>query len=240
MAFIFKALRRNGSMQENSNPLLVQSAQRNCRDSRPQLFQSQRHRTRTLLSYISRFFFWSSGYNKRFTKPSQFYCIYLFIVCWYQVIYEIFKISGCPEFVCQKNRGLETTRKFEFATYLLASIGSALSYMLMLLCLNMLYKRDSNGITPYNGLKDMSNSKAKIVLPMVLLSSALFSSYFILFLYIAITQHEIRGYKLVVYTISVLCEFIAQWVGMVSLYAFSCSTFAIGKSLFASLLSSEQ
>ena len=112
--------------------------------------------------------------------------------------------------------------------------------MLMLLCLNMLYKRDSNGITPYNGLKDMSNSKAKIVLPMVLLSSALFSSYFILFLYIAITQHEIRGYNLVVYTISVLCEFIAQWVGMVSLYAFSCSTFAIGKSLFASLLSSEQ
>lgn len=156
------------------------------------------------------------------------------------MIYEIFKISGCPEFVCQKNRGLETTRKFEFATYLLASIGSALSYMLMLLCLNMLYKRDSNGITPYNGLKDMSNSKAKIVLPMVLLSSALFSSYFILFLYIAITQHEIRGYRLVVYTISVLCEFIAQWVGMVSLYAFSCSTFAIGKSLFASLLSSEQ
>ena len=240
MAFIFKALRRNGSMQENSNPLLVQSAQRNCRDSRPQLFQSQRRRTRTLLSYISRFFFWSSGYNKRFTKSSQFYCIYLFIVCWYQVIYEIFKISGCPEFVCQKNRGLETTRKFEFATYLLASVGSALSYMLMLLCLNMLYKRDSNGITPYNGLKDMSNSKAKIVLPMVLLSSALFSSYFILFLYIAITQHEIRGYRLVVYTISVLCEFIAQWVGMVSLYAFSCSTFAIGKSLFASLLSSEQ
>ena len=236
MAFVFKALRRNGSMQENSNPLLVQTAQKSCRDSRPQLLQSRGQKARTLLSYISRFFFWSSGYNKRFTKPSQFYCIYLFIVCWYQVIYEIFKISGCSEFVCQKNRGLDTTRKFEFATYLLASIGSALSYMLMLLCLNMLYKRYSNGITPYSGLKDMSNSKAKIVLAMLLVSSAVFSSYFFLFLYIAITQHKIRGYRLVVYTISVLCEFIAQWVGMVSLYAFSCSTFAIGKSGFASLL----
>ena len=236
MAFVFKALRRNGSMQENSNPLLVQTAQKNCRDSRPQLLQSRRCRTRTVLSYISRFFFWSSGYNKRFTKPSQLYCIYLFVVCWYQVVYEIFKISGCQEFGCQKNRELEATRKFEFATYLLASIGSALSYMLMLLCLNILYKRDSNGITPYSGLKDMSDSKAKIVLPMVLVSSAVFSSYFFLFLYIAITQHGIRGYRLVVYTISVLCEFIAQWVGMVSLYAFSCSTFAIGKSVFASLL----
>ena len=40
MAFVFKALQRNVSMQENSNPLLVQSAQKNCRDSRPQLFQS--------------------------------------------------------------------------------------------------------------------------------------------------------------------------------------------------------
>ena len=102
----------------------------------------------------------------------------------------------------------------------------------MLLCLNTLYKRNSNGITPYKGLKDMSNSKAKVTFIMVLLSCAVFGAYFILFIFIAMNQNKLIEYRMILYTISVLCEFIAQWVEMVSLYAFSCSTFAIGKSLF--------
>ena len=230
MAFIFKVLQRNGIIKEDCSPLVLQSPQKNCRDSRS---QSLRTKTKILLSYISRFFFWSSGYNKRFTKLSQLYCIYLFIVCWYQVIYEIYKIAGCPEFTCSiTDEVIGTTMEFEFVSYLSASIGSACSYTMMLLCLNTLYKRNSNGITPYKGLKDMSNSKAKVTFIMVLLSCAVFGAYFILFIFIAMNQNKLIEYRMILYTISVLCEFIAQWVGMVSLYAFSCSTFAIGKSLF--------
>ena len=234
MAFIFKALQRNGIISEDSSPLVLQSPQKNCRDSRSQSLQTK---TKILLSYISRFFFWSSGYNKRFTKCSQLYCIYLFIVCWYQVVYEIYKIAGCPEFTCSiTDEVIGTTLEFEFVSYLSAAIGSACSYTMMLLSLNMLYKRNSNGITPYKGLKDMSNSKAKVTFIMVSLSCAVFCAYFILFLFIAMNQNKLIEYRMVLYTISVLCEFIAQWVGMVSLYAFSCSTFAIGKSVFVSFV----
>lgn len=208
-------------------PLIESSPQRNCRESRPHYLVYQWGSTKQLLSYLLRFFFWSSGYNKRLTFISQLYSFYLFIVCWYQVFYEIARTAGCPEFKCTSTHiNVHSTKQLEYASFLSASIGSACSYTFMLFCLNVIYKPRGNGISPYFGLKDMANSKAKIILITMLISGGIFIGYIALFVYIYYTEgHKPRR---AVYLISLLCEFIAEWVAIVSLYAFSCSSFAVG------------
>lgn len=228
MTCCFTALRRNGSLSEELMPMLSTTPQLNCRQSRPSNLLNQRRKSKRILSYLLRFIFWSSGYNKRFTTASQLYSIYLFIVCWYQVLYEVYKIAGCPEFNCTEAYDIHTTRELEYVSYLSSSLGSAASYTFMLLCLNIIYKQYSNAITPYSGLKDMSNSKAKVIFTMVVLSASIYICYLLLFVYIVTTTMTYEGWRLGVYLISIFCEFIAQWVAMVSMYAFSCSAFAVG------------
>lgn len=76
----------------------------------------------------------------------------------------------------------------------------------------------------------MPKTKIKIMFVVVLVSSTFFVTYFFLFLYIEMAHRDLTGFSLFVYIFSLSCEFVAQWVGMVSLYAFSCSICAIGKS----------
>ena len=211
-------------------PLLIAQPQKNCRQSRPEDWQNQRRKTKVILSLLLRFSFWSSGYNKRLTYLSWLYSCYLFMICWYQVVYEVSKIVGCPEFTCSENLTIHSTRELEYISYLAASIGSACSYTFMLLCLNIVYKQHSNSISPYVGLKDMANSKAKIILVTVITSSSIFVMYVLMFVYQMLTEVQYSDKsRQALYLFSLICEFIAEWVGIVSLYAFACSSFAIGR-----------
>ena len=222
---------RNSGLTEEEPFVPKDTPQNNCRRTRLHHLQNNQYITGTLLSYILRFLFWFSGYSKRATVTNRLYCVFLFIVCWYQVIYEFYVVSACPEFNCTPSIFSGDKIDLEYISHLSAAIGSACSYTLMLLCLKMISKRQSNCIAPSSGLQDMPKTKIKIMFVVVLVSSTFFATYFFLFLYIEMAHRDLTGFSLFVYIFSLSCEFVAQWVGLVSLYAFSCSICAIGKSL---------
>ena len=185
------------------------------------------------MSYILKCLFLFSGYSKRATVANRLYCVFLFIVCWYQVMYEFYVVSACPEFNCKPSIYSGDKVDLENVSHLSAAIVSACSYTLMLLCLKMISKRQSSCIGPSSGLHDMPKAKIKIMFVVVLVSSTFFVTYFFLFLYIEVAHRDLTGFSLIMYIVSLSCEFLAQWVGLVSLYAFSCSICAIGKSSVA-------
>ena len=220
---------RNNGLNEEEPFLPKDTPQNNCRRGRLHHLQNKQYITRTLLSRILRFLFWFSGYNVRATVANRLYCVFLLIVCWYQVIYEFYVVSACPEFNCKPSIYSGDKINLEYISHLSAAIGSACSYTLMLLCFKMISKRQSNCIAPSSGLQDMPKAKIKILFVVVLVSSTFFVTYFFLFLYIEMAHRGLTGFSLFVYIVSLSCEFLAQCVGLVSLYAFSCSICAIGK-----------
>lgn len=209
----------------NESLMLISSPQVNCRATRPMHWINEWGAVKHHLSLFIRFFLWSSGYNKPIKLLSIIYSSTVLLICWYQVAYEMARTLDCSSFVCSPQVVNSTTR-MEWATYSSASIASALSYTCMLYSLMIIYSAHSNSISPYVGLKDMSNSKARVTLLAMLFSISIFVSYVSIFAYIAYQSKK----RTVLDTISVTCGFIAQWVGTVSVYAFACSSFAIGKN----------
>ena len=239
MSYIVEILKDSIIRKKHTTYLPIKTAQRNCRDSRPKLFENQRQITRLILSYILRFLFWLCSYNKRFAITDLLYRLLLLFICWFQFAYDMCIVMGCPTFNGTYSRNVTNTRKWEYASYNASSLGSAGSYTLMLLCLQKLYKSNSNAVTPYSGLRDMSNTKVKVILVMVLVSIAYYWAYFALYVDIAIAEHVTRGYSLPLYVIGITCEVAAQWLGIISLYAFSSSVCAIGNffiSIFFSFI----
>ena len=228
MTYIVEILKDSIIRKKHTTYLPIKTAQRNCRDSRPKLFENQRQITRLILSYILRFLFWLCSYNKRFAITDLLYRLLLLFICWFQFAYDMCIVMGCPNFNGTYSRNVTNTRKWEYTSYNASSLGSAGSYTLMLLCLQKLYKSNSNAVTPYSGLRDMSNTKVKVILVMVLVSIAYYWAYFALYVDIAIAEHVTRGYSLPLYVIGITCEVAAQWLGIISLYAFSSSVCAIG------------
>lgn len=227
MSYIVEILKDNIIRKKHTTYLPIKTAQRNCIDSRPKLFENQRQITRLILSYILRFLFWLCSY-KRFAITDLLYRLLLLFICWLQFAYDMCIVMGCPTFNGTYSRNVTNTRKWEYTSYNASSLGSAGSYTLMLLCLQKLYKSNSNAVTPYSGLRDMSNTKVKVTLVMVLVSIAYYWAYFALYVDIAIAEHVTRGYSLPLYVIGITCEVAAQWLGIISLYAFSSSVCAIG------------
>lgn len=228
MSYIVEILKDSIIRKKHTTYLPIKTAQRNCRDSRPKLFENQRQITRLILSYILRFLFWLCSYNKRFAITDILYRLLLLFICWFQFAYDMCIVMGCPTFNGTYSRNVTNTRKWEYTSYNASSLGSAGSYTSMLLCLQKLYKSNSNAVTPYSGLRDMSNTKVKVILVKVLVSIAYYWAYFALYVDIAIAEHVTRGYSLPLYVIGITCEVAAQWLGIISLYAFSSSVCAIG------------
>lgn len=221
----------DGSTSNESLPLLHTSPQHNCRKSRPENHATKWGYVKQTLSYILRFLFWSSGYNRHISIISKIYSGTILFLCWYQVIYEIYKTSGCIEFNChQKNVAIGSTKRLEYASYLSSAIGSACSYTFMLLCLSIMYRQNSNAISPYVALKDMGNSKARIILWTLVTLTLVYIAFILLYVYIETTHPNLdkTSFQRMIRNFSDICEFFTQWVAIVSLFAFSCSTFAIG------------
>ena len=232
MTFIVEIFKDGFICKKHTTYLPIQTAQRNCRNSRPKVFENQRQIARLFLSYILRFLFWLCSYNKRFALTDLLYRLFLLFICWFQFAYDMCIVMGCPNFNGTYSRNVTNTRKWEYTSYNTSSLGSAGSYTLMLLCLQKLYKSSSNAITPYSGLRDMSNTKVKVILIMVLISIAYYWAYFALYVDLAIAKHVTKGYSLPLYVIGITCEVVAQWLGIISLYAFSSSVCAISKISF--------
>ena len=240
MTFILEILKGSVIRKKHTTYLPIKTAQRNCRNSRPKLFENQRQIARLLLSYILRFLFWLCSYNKRFALTDLLYRLFLLFICWFQFAYDMCIVMGCPNFNGTYSRNVTNTRKWEYTSYNASSLGSAGSYTLMLLCLQKLYKSNSDAVTPYSGLRDMSNTKVKVILVMVLVSIAYYWTYFALYVDLTIALHVTRGYSLPLYVVGITCEVAAQWLGIISLYAFSSSVCAIGKISFYFFVSVEE
>jgi len=204
-------------------------AQTKCRETRPLHWVDEWGRVKQNLSYVVRFFFWSSGYNRPVHGTSKIYTGIILLICWYQVVYILARTFDCPNFNCSSNstKVIDSTLRMEYATYSASAVGSALSYTFMVSSLMNIYSSKCNGISPYVGLKDMSNSKAKVILAAFIISIIVFISYVCMYVYIIYSQFFSFS-KMPLYIISETCDFIAQWVGTVSIYTFACSSFAIG------------
>ena len=215
-----------------SFPILHATPQENCRKSRPINHAAKWGYVKQTLSYILRFLFWSSGYNRHVAFTSKLYSCVLFLLCCYQVVYEIYKTSGCIDFNCHENATvITTTRRFEYTSHLFSALGSCSSYGCMLICLNAMYKKSSNAISPYKALRDMGNSKARIILWSWVVLSIIYVGYILLYIYIRTTNptYDVTFSQRAIRYFSDITAFLTQWVAIVSLFAFSCSTFAIGK-----------
>lgn len=214
-----------------SMPLLHATPQHNCRKSRPPNNAAKWGYVKQTLSYILRFLFWSSGYNRYDGIARKVYSLVILLLCWYQVVYEIYKTSGCIDFNCHENVTISITKRLEYSSYLSSSLGSACSYTFMLLCLSIMYRKHSNAISPYVALKDMGNSKARIILWTLAILTLVYIAFVLLYVYIETIDPNFdqTRFQRVIRYVSDICEFFTEWVSIVSLFAFSCSTFAIGK-----------
>ena len=213
-------------------PLLhAVTPQQNCRNSRVDTLASRWGRIKQTLSYILRFIFWTSGYNRHVSVFSKVYSLSILCVCWYQVVFEVARNLGYLDFSRYRNL-TNSTKKLEYGSYLTSAFGTACSYTCMLICLKTLYKQGSNAISPYVALRDMGNSKAKIILITWLILTGLYIGFILMYIYIkvdnGISVHTKVLAKFISY-FSSACEFLALWVAIVSMFAFSCSAFAIGE-----------
>lgn len=219
---------RFSSTQDESLPLIHSTPQQNCRKSRIDTQLSHWGCVKISLSYILRFIFWSSGYNRHKSVWSKVFSCSILVVCWYQVAFEIARNTGHKYFIEHKYPK-DATVKLEHVSYLSSAIGTACSYSSMLLCLSLMYKPGSNAISPYVALRDMGNTKARIILFTWFPMSFAFVAYVLLYVYIH-SQDNNESFTIVfIKYFSAVCEFLGHWVALVSMFAFSCSAFAIGK-----------
>ena len=215
--------------QNELSPLIhCSTPQQNCRNSRIHTQASHWGCVKRLLSYILRFIFWSAGYNRHKSIFSKIYSWSILFLCWYQVAFEVARSTGHLNFI-NYHKITNTTQKLEYASFLSSAIGTACSYSCMLFCLNLMYKSKSNAISPYAALRDMGNTKARIILFTWFPLSIAFVVYVLLYVYIA-TQDESESFvEIFIKYFSAVCEFLGHWVALVSMFAFSCSAFALGK-----------
>lgn len=225
---ITSTIDRFSSTLDESLPLIHSTPQQNCRKSRIDTQASHWGYVKRCLSYILRFIFWSSGYNRHKSVWSKVYSCSILIVCWYQVVFEIANNTGHKYFI-KHNTTKDATVKLEHASFLSSAIGTACSYSCMLLCLSLMYKPKSNAISPYVALRDMGNTKARIIIFTWFPMSIAFVAYVLLYIYIH-TQDKTKSFAILfIKYFSAVCEFLGHWVALVSMFAFSCSAFAIGK-----------
>jgi len=189
-------------------------------------------RIKQTLSYILRFIFWTSGYNRHVGFFSKAYSLTILCICWYQVVFEIARNLGDLDFVRHRNH-TSSTQNLENASYMTSAFGTACSYTCMLICLKILYKPRSNAISPYVALRDMGNTKARIILVTWVLLTGLFIWFVLLYVYIKADNVMSRKSSMAIFIsyFSSACEFLAHWVAMVSMFAFSCSAFAVGQTV---------
>lgn len=219
------------SDQDDLLPLIHSTPQQNCRNSRIDTQASHWGRVKISLSYILRFIFWSSGYNRHKSVWSKVYSWSILLVCWYQVAFEIARNTGHKNFI-KHHITKDATVKLEFASFLSSAIGTACSYSCMLLCLSLMYKPKSNAISPYVALRDMGNTKARIILFTWIALGIAFVAYVFLYVYVHSDDKNESFDMVFIKYFSAVCEFLGHWVALVSMFAFSCSAFAIGKFEF--------
>ena len=225
---------REGSTQDELTPLMQSTPQQNCRKSRLHTRASHWGFVKTSLSYILRFTFWSSGFNRHKGVWTKIYSFSILCLCWYQVVYEAARNAGYWNFGNYHNT-TDITKNLEYVSFLSSAIGTACSYTCMLLCLKLMYKSKSNAISPYVALRDMGNTKARIILFTWIPLSVTFVAYIMLYVYIHAQDGDtLQRVNFIKYW-SGVCEFLGQWVALVSMFAFSCSAFAIGKFLLVIL-----
>ncbi|XP_020907649.2 uncharacterized protein LOC110245702 [Exaiptasia diaphana] len=237
---------RNGSRGED-HPLL-HAPQKEFRHERSEEDFNKHKKMKNILQCLCR--------SLCLYNPSGWGLIFSFIlalICIFQLVYDLFVVSGCPGFDCgflvktieaKPNASAphrSSFRKTSNTVYTLASVGGLFSYTLLLLSLMLILNRRrkyaNKAIGPSDALyEDLTNTQIKIIFTSQVILTFLFVSAVVLF-GILVRDQPRDGWYFYLMITGVAAQFIAQWAAIVGCHVFAISSLSLGK-LF--LLSSQK
>ena len=215
---------------------LLRPPQEQCREGR-QNADGNNNCFLNAASIILKFMFCTSGYWLT-SSCCVVYSIYILLICWFQVVYDLFVVLNCPYFDCRflqkehhhqntSNAQRNPTRAAQNATYTLASLGGCFSYTWMLYFLWVSGKSKKNSIVPYTVFRDLNRKHMAILFWFVTFLTCVYVASVSLFYYMIRNQPKNKNFVILV--IGVGSQFVAQWTGITSCFVFGASTLAVGK-----------
>ena len=174
------------------------------------------------------------------TKMNFIICLVIGLICLYQLVYDLYIVIACPGSDCgfvknatESKNAPKTDRATENTVYTLGSLGAAASYLLLVVSLLLMDRRNNRALAPSQAIDDLSRTHTCILCASFALNFLVFASSVSLF-YVIVCSSQPGGTFFYILLTGVGCQLVAQWASIVGVHVFATSSLALGKKPFRS------
>lgn len=171
-------------------------------------------------------------------KPSKFnfiICLFIGLICLFQLGFDLYIFISCSrpdcgfvERVTEAKNMSKSDRTTEKTAYTLSSVGSAASYICLVISLLLLSRRNKKALEPFQAIEDLSRVHLCVLCISVTFCFVFFASSVVLCCKIVVPIQPKDKYFLLL-VIGGGAQFLAQWASIVGIHVFGVSSLALGK-----------